>query len=327
MNSKKEVSKHGVTGKPKLHPRNPHHGRYDLAELCASQPDLKTFITLNPKGEQTIDFANQQAVKALNSALLKHFYHVEHWDLPKDFLCPPIPGRADYIHYLADLLADSNNGETPHGKHIKGLDIGTGANLIYPIIATHAYQWKMTGTEVNKIAFNSAKLITEANPRLRNSVSIRQQKSEKMILNGVINSTERFHFTMCNPPFHASAEEAQAGTQRKNRNLNKGKNANKARHQVTLNFGGQQDELWCEGGETAFIKTMITESTELKDQCLWFTSLVSKKEHLTDIYRALKKAKAVKFRTIEMAQGQKVSRFIAWTFQPQDEHSNWFINP
>lgn len=119
--------------KPGLHPRNRHHQRYDLPALCQAHPDLQGYITLNPLGEQTIDFANPQAVKALNKALLAHFYAVKHWDIPDGFLCPPVPGRADYIHHLADLLAQ-DSGEVP--KQATILDIGTGANLIYPLITT-----------------------------------------------------------------------------------------------------------------------------------------------------------------------------------------------
>ncbi len=38
-----------------------------------------------------------------------------------------------------------------------------------------------------------------------------------------------------------------------------------------LNFGGQQQELWCEGGEVAFIKKMIEESKGFAKQVMWFT--------------------------------------------------------
>jgi len=103
--------------KPGLHPRNRHHQRYDLPALCQAHPELQGFITLNPVGEQTIDFANPLAVKALNKALLAHFYAVKHWDIPDGFLCPPVPGRADYIHHLADLLA-LDTGTIPENASI-----------------------------------------------------------------------------------------------------------------------------------------------------------------------------------------------------------------
>ncbi len=127
--------------KPGLHPRNRHNGRYDLATLCQVTPELTQFLTLTPGGEQSVDFANPQAVKALNKALLAHFYAVKNWDIPDGFLCPPVPGRADYIHHLADLLGETS-GTIPANASI--LDIGVGANCIYPLIGVHEYGWRFT---------------------------------------------------------------------------------------------------------------------------------------------------------------------------------------
>ena len=116
--------------KPGLHPRNRHRSRYDMKALCLSCPELQGFIVQTPAGEPSVNFADPLAVKTLNKALLAHFYGVTHWDIPDGFLCPPVPGRADYVHHLADLLADDHDGVVP--KQATVLDIGTGANLIYP---------------------------------------------------------------------------------------------------------------------------------------------------------------------------------------------------
>lgn len=101
-----------MTTKPGLHPRNRHQNRYDFTALQQANPELTAFVRRSPAGEPTIDFADPLAVKALNRALLAHHYQVKNWDIPDGFLCPPVPGRADYIHHLADLLAQSNDGET-----------------------------------------------------------------------------------------------------------------------------------------------------------------------------------------------------------------------
>ena len=45
-----------------------------------------------------------------------------------------------------------------------------------------------------------------------------------------------------------------------------------------LNFGGNANELWCEGGELRFLLNMITESRKFRKNCKWFTSLVSKEK-------------------------------------------------
>ncbi len=124
-----------MTSKPtntKLHPRNQHSGGYDFTRLLAQSPSLEAFTQRNPADQITIDYHNDKAVRALNQALLKAHYKINFWDIPANYLCPPIPGRVDYIHYLADLLASDNQQAIPRGRNIKVLDIGTGANLVYP---------------------------------------------------------------------------------------------------------------------------------------------------------------------------------------------------
>ena len=289
-----------------LHVRNLHRTGYDFSLLVKTHPELFQYVRPNAYGDASIDFANPQAVKALNQALLKHYYNVAVWDIPKNYLCPPIPGRADYVHYLADLLAESVPDLNP--EQVRLLDIGTGANLVYPLIATHTYGWQCVGADIDSKALRNAQQIIEANG-LQQQISLRQQPKPESIFKGVILPGEQFTLTLCNPPFHASAEEALAGTQRKWRGLGK-------KPPQVLNFGGQSNELFCEGGEAAFLTTMISESRQFARQCVWFTTLVSKATNLPLVYRELKKAQAVTVKTVEMAQGQKQSRFVAWTFQP-----------
>ena len=301
-----------------LHPRNMHNQRYDFEALITSEPKLNEFVSLNKYNDLSIDFADPKAVLTLNKALLSHFYKIKNWDIPLNYLCPPIPGRADYIHYIADLLAKSNNGKIPKGKNIKGLDIGVGANCIYPIIGSSVYSWKFVGSDIDSTSINSANKIVELNDSLKDTIECRLQLDNDNIFTGIINKDDKFDFTICNPPFHKSAKEAQMGSSRKVKNL-----TNKKTKKPTLNFGGQNNELWCDGGETAFIKKMINQSTLYKQNCFWFTTLVSKKENLPVIYKALKEVKPFEIHTIEMKQGQKTTRFIAWTFLTKKMQSSW----
>jgi 23S rRNA (adenine1618-N6)-methyltransferase len=290
-----------------LHPRNKHRSNYDFVALIKSLPDLRQYVVVNKYGNESIDFSDPAAVKMLNKALLSHFYNISHWDIPEGYLCPPIPGRADYVHYLADLL-EEEEGKSK-GKEIKVLDIGVGANCVYPIIGHQEYGWTFVGTDIDPIAVKAAKAIVAANPDLSSQVEIRHQPNKTQIFQGIIRPGDSFTLAMCNPPFHASAEEANAGTTRKLHNLGKHKGK-----ETTLNFGGQAAELWTEGGEITFIRNMIEESKTVAGQCKWFSSLVSKSANLPFIYAALDRAKVTYYNTIDMAQGQKVSRFVVWTF-------------
>jgi len=249
-----------------------------------------------------------EAVLQLNKALLKHYYQVSNWEIPTHYLCPPIPGRADYIHYISDLLAEDNITE-----NCKGLDIGVGANCIYPILGSQIYNWKMVGTDIDENAIVSAKKNASVSEILKNNIEIRHQNNNANIFEGVIKEGEYFHFTMCNPPFHTSEEEASKGTLRKLRNLEDKNKPYQTKKEIVLNFGGQANELWCNGGEALFIKRMIKQSVKFKSQVGWFTCLVSKKENLQKIKKQLDKLK-VTHRTIPMSQGNKKSRFIAWKF-------------
>jgi 23S rRNA (adenine1618-N6)-methyltransferase len=300
-----------------LHPRNPHRFRYDFAELIKSCPELGQYVKENQYGNESINFADPSAVKMLNTALLKHFYGITYWEIPEKYLCPPIPGRADYIHYIADLLASCNCNMIPAGESISVLDIGTGANCVYPLIGHHEYGWNFTGTDIDPVSINSAQKIIDLN-NLAGHIDLRIQKSHSEIFRGIIKPEDRFDITICNPPFHASAEDAEAGTLRKLSNLNSKKITG-----PILNFGGQNRELWTPGGEEFFIDNMIKESSQFSNNCFWFTTLVSKKTTLPGVYKALKKVKAAEVRTIEMAQGQKISRIAAWTFLNKEQQNGW----
>jgi 23S rRNA (adenine1618-N6)-methyltransferase len=304
--------------KVNLHVRNKHRFGYNFEQLMQCCPELKNHVFINQFNNQTIDFSNSDAVKLLNKALLITNYDIQNWDIPNDYLCPPIPGRADYLHYIADLLAESNNGIIPTGETVQGLDIGIGANCIYPIIGNKTYNWSFVGTDIDEKAIQNCKKIIEQNPTLIDFVSLQLQTESRFIFKNSITPEDRFAFTICNPPFHTSALEAAKANIRKNNNLELSKI-----DKPHLNFGGQNSELWCDGGELKFLTQMIYESVKYPLNCFWFTTLVSKKENLKSLYKTLEKVNPVAIKTINMAQGQKTSRFIAWTFLSEGQQKSW----
>lgn len=292
--------------KSELHKRNKHKGQYDFQLLTENYPPLKKFVILNPLGVQTVNFFNPQAVKALNKALLISYYGIRYWDIPKGYLCPPIPGRADYVHYIADLI---QSGEQT--ANCRCLDIGVGANCIYPIIGQTEYGWTFVGSDIDPVSIENARKIVTCNPVLAHKIDLRLQKDNRKIFDGIIAPDDYFDVTICNPPFHSSREEAEDVTLRKLSSL-KGERVNKAR----LNFGGNANELWCEGGELRFLLNMISESQKFKNNCGWFTSLVSKEKNLDKLCAKLKAVNASEYKIIPMHQGTKSSRILAWRFAP-----------
>ncbi len=320
-----------------FHPRNRHQGHYDLPALAEAEPSLRAHLVRSGDHALTLDFSEPQAVKTLNCALLRHHYGIHDWDLPAGYLCPPIPGRADYLHHAADLLAADllaaeDSGELPCGGGVQVLDIGTGANLVYPLIGQHEYGWSFVGTDIDEPALQNAERILRANPQAAAHISLQWQSQPDQILRGIIRPDDNFALTICNPPFHASLAEASAGSERKWRGLAASAERNDSplraarqsasratdRHRsAPLNFGGHAAELACPGGELAFIETLIAESALFTSQVLWFSTLVSKSANLPAIYRALDRVGIDSRKTVTMAQGQKQSRFVAWSFLPR----------
>jgi 23S rRNA (adenine1618-N6)-methyltransferase len=301
-----------------LHEKNPFRAKYDFDVLIQQTPELAAFVGVNSYKVRTIDFSNPQAVLCLNRALLKHHYQIEFWNIPEGYLCPPVPGRADYLHYAADLLKESNKGKLPDGKTVKVLDIGTGANCIYPIIGNRTFKWKFVGSEVDPLAIECANSIVKNNQNLANSIEIREQEVITNIFHGVVQEGDYFDLTVCNPPFFDSIESATKSNSRKLKNL-KIDSSNNA-----LNFGGQNTEFWTKGGEKMFIQKMIKQSVAFSERVLWFTTLVSKSRNLPYLLKRLEQAKAVKIENIEMSQGQKTSHLLCWSFQSKKQHKEWF---
>ncbi|MEJ5053790.1 23S rRNA (adenine(1618)-N(6))-methyltransferase RlmF [Sphingobacterium sp. MYb382] len=290
-----------------LHPRNLHNKGYDFQKLQRVHAPLKEYIIEAQHGNASIDFANPDAIVELNKALLKQYYQIDQWSIPKNSLCPPIPGRADYIHYLADLINENKEEKHPTGADIRILDIGTGASCIYPILGQRINQWSFVATDIDESAVQAAQTNVKSNGGLKKQIEVRIQRDRTHIFQDIISKTDRFDAVMCNPPFYKSREENWQKTTKKFNNLNK-----KTDKLPVQNFGGHPNELWCEGGERQFVRTMIYESMPFKDRLGWITTLISDKENLKPLIAVLEYNKASKVEVITMRQGHKVVRILAW---------------
>lgn len=312
------MSKEKQQIKARLHPRNKNREPYDIKALISVNPELANYIRPNKYGVNSVDFSDPAAVKTLNKSLLNYYYKIEFWEFPYKNLCPPIPGRADYIHHIADLLSESNFGKIPAGDKITCFDIGTGASCIYPILGVAEYGWKFIGSDIDPKSIESASNIVNNNTLLQNKVECRLQNNPKDIFYGIINREDKIDLSICNPPFHSSAEDAQKGSRRKVKNLS-GKDSKKP----TLNFAGVSNELICDGGENKFIQKMIKESRKFAKNCFRFSTLVSKQSNLKGIYKSLEKFEAQQIKIVPMGTGNKTTRIVAWSFLTKEEKLKW----
>lgn len=288
-----------------MHPKNIHKAPYLFKTLVDAHPPLKEFVRDNGYGNESIDFSNADAVFHLNKAILKEHYAIENWDIPEGYLSPPIPSRADYLLYLNDLLA-----EIKISNQIKILDVGVGANAIYCLLGAKLFGWKMVGADIDPTAIEAAKANVSGTPGLPQLIEIRHQENNAHIFEGIIQPSEFYHATMCNPPFFTSEKDANAATLRKLKKLH----PEKSILELERNFAGRPNELWCNGGEALFIKRMIKQSLAFKQQVGWFTTLVSKSETLEKTYKLLNKVNA-HHKTLQMEHGSKKTRVVAWHFK------------
>ncbi|THH41234.1 23S rRNA (adenine(1618)-N(6))-methyltransferase RlmF [Neolewinella litorea] len=279
-----------------MHPRNRYRDKHDFPALCKLEPRLEAFLAPNPAGKLSLDFTRREALLLLNRTLLMRDYGLQHWDVPAGHLVPPLPGRLDYVHTLADLV--------PHARRV--LDVGTGASVIYPILAVREYDWTVVGSEVNPESLRVAQAIVKFNPVLRGRVQLRQQTDPVRLFTGVVEPGEYFDATLCNPPFYADRSSAERAGRKKWEKL--------GRQDAGLSFGGADSELWTPGGELAFLRRMIRESDAYRTQVGWFTTLVSKKGYLDSARHELDRLEGARVRVMPMAQGNKKSRILAWTF-------------
>lgn len=288
---------------------------YDLPALRALEPGLAAYLYTTPRGEQSVRFDEPDAVRLLNQALLRHQFGLRWYQLPAHVLCPAVPGRFDYLLYLQDFL-QLQHGKKPKAKQFRLLDIGCGANLIYSVLAAQAMRWQVVASDISQESLLHAAQIIEQNA-LQPRIELRHQPNSEQIFSGIVQPNEQFDLTVCNPPFHHSADEAALGTQRKQRNL-----GHTAKTTV-LNFAGQAHELWCEGGEAAFVARMIRQSKALASQVAWFSCLISKDKNLTALQTLLADLQCPSQQVIEMRQGNKVTRVLVWSWLSLAQQQLW----
>ena len=291
-----------IKSKSKLHPNNKHRGIYDFKALAKTNPNLEDFVRRNQFGNLSIDYADAKAVYELNKALLQDVYNILYWELPEEYLCPAIPGRAEYIHQIAEFIK-------PKTENIRCLDIGTGASLIYPIIGVKEYKWEFVGVDIDEQAIASAQKIIDNNNSLKDKISLRLQNNENAFFTGVISEGEKFDISICNPPFFTSQKDYDGANLRKINNLTKENST-----ETNSNFRGKDTELWCLGGEKRFIKSMVKESKEFAKSVRWFSTLVSNNDHIKPILKSIEKVKAKYVKIIPIELGNKKSRILVWGF-------------
>ncbi|CAI8617727.1 unnamed protein product [Vicia faba] len=328
-----------------IHPNNKYsENPPDFPHLASLYPSFQPFLQYSHNGHPRIDWTDFNATRELTRILLLHDHSLNWW-IPDGQLCPTVPNRSNYIHWLQDLLSSNiivpdTISSADHSK-VRGFDIGTGANCIYPLLGSSLFGWTFVASDVTDVAIQWAEINVNSNPHVSELIEIRRvqcnattsgllQDEEPVlsatevenlpklpldlnacehnsyrgppILVGVVREDEKFDFCMCNPPFFESLEEA-------------GLNPKTA-------CGGTSQEMVCFGGEKAFITRIIEDSTQLKHNFRWFTSMIGRKSNLKCLTSKLWEVGVTVVKTTEFVQGRTSRWGLAWSFLPIVQHKS-----
>ena len=269
----------------------------DFLTLIKEFPELKKYILKqNEDNEEEFqfDWSNNELSLLMDKSILNYYFNIKYYDIPKGFLIPPIPSRINYINLInsiiTKLIKDINI------KNIIGIDIGTGANIIYPILGYSIYKWKFICTEINKEAYNNAKLILQKN-NLENNINIIKQNNKDNIFISILNRENKYIFSMCNPPYYNYENEIKLEDKKRDNEYN-------------------FDEIYYKNGEYGFFQRYFEESICYKNNVFLYTILIGKKINAENIYDKLSSySDIIKIYNMQkILTGNNVRYMIYWSF-------------
>ncbi|KAI9506619.1 ribosomal RNA large subunit methyltransferase F-like protein, partial [Coemansia spiralis] len=257
--------------------------------------------------KSTLDFKNPDAVRTLNKALLRVYFDLD-VTIPNESLCPPVANRLNYIKWIkSNIIA-----EFWPGYSIRGLDIGTGASCIYPLLGARVLaNSSFIGTDVNSTSIAVANQNIAANS-LENRIQtyLNTDRQTKLPIDNSdfpINwdadaDGSVLLFNMCNPPFYDSPEERQRLRD------------TKSIGQPSLDINGKDDELYTEGGEEMFLSGLVDESAVYQKRIKWYSTMIGKKKTLALLKTKIRSVGAKHIKEGLLIQGRTTRWVLAWSF-------------
>ena len=264
----------------------------DFLILIKEFPELKKYIIKHNdnKEEFSFDWSNNDLSLLMTKSILKYYFNIQYYDIPKGFLIPPIPSRLNYLNLIHSLIKDIKE------ENIIGIDIGTGANIIYPILGNSVYNWKFICTEINNESYNNARIILQKN-NLEEDINLIKQDNKNNIFLGILNRENKYSFSMCNPPYYDYEQEIKIEDKKRD---------------SEFNF----DEVYYKEGELGFFQRYLEESICYKKNIFLYTILIGKKSNSEIIYDKINTYNGIiKLCNIKKIQtGNNVRYIIYWYF-------------
>lgn len=298
---KATTSRAPANNNARMHPRNPYRGKDPNHEQLVDQfPELKQYLRpAKRKGDRpTLALTtNPAAAIAYNCALLKRDFGIN-WSIPVGRLCPPIASRVNYVLWVQDLIKLNRPKTQPSVDRVVGIDIGTGANAIYPLLGTALDStWHFVATDVDESALSLAKKNMEANPRLQRRIKLKRVSEDARVQAALPPGDGMIDFCMCNPPFFESALDV--------------------RIRPDGSTAGTRSELVCQGGEEGFVSGIVRDSVKLGRRVRWYTSMFGKKASVKSTLKLIREAGFTNIATTQFLQGRTTRWGIAWCSEPR----------
>lgn len=229
-----------------------------------------------------------------------------------------VANRHNYILWLKRLLDTSSYDQLD--RKVVGLDIGTGASCIYPLLGCAQRPWSFIATGklqytlqgfllTNRYPDIDAKSLEFATKNvqlndLHSRIRLVERKPQDPLIPLDELSIDNFDFCMTNPPFYKSEEEMVESA------------AQKSRPPFTA-CTGSKTEMVTDGGEVGFVERILRESLALRERVQWYTAMFGFLSSLTSFIEKLREHNIDNFAVTEFVQGNKTRRWaLGWSFQP-----------
>lgn len=244
--------------------------------------------------------------RQLTRSLLKADFGLS-LELPLDRLCPPVPVRWNYVRWIQELLDTTSDnyseGYDPN-RDIIGLDIGTGASAIYPLLACGTRsRWRMAAVDIDAHSLQYAQGNVEANNLTKRIRLSRSENADAPLLPLEKLGLEELDFCMTNPPFYSSQEDMLDSY-----------GAKVASPSAICT--GAENEMICPDGDVGFVSRIIAESLQLRERVQWYSAMLGKLGSLQAVVEKLKKEGITNWAVTCLQAGRKTKRWaVAWSFQ------------
>ncbi|PWW73131.1 hypothetical protein C7212DRAFT_359500 [Tuber magnatum] len=239
--------------------------------------------------------------------------------LPGDRLCPTVPNRLNYVLWIQDLLDSTGNPESDEfdpTREVVGLDVGTGASCIYPLLGCALRNgWKFVATDIDGKSLEYARENVRRNKERVGDLGERITVFDGSLDGGDIFpleklGIERLDFTMCNPPFYASIDDMFDSARQKNL-------------PPSLACTGTTTEMVYPGGEVSFVTLMFNQSLQLRSNLgfknTWYTSMLGKHSSVESLVPTMK-PHTQNYAITEFKQGSTRRWGVAWNFGDRRPH-------